>query len=418
LIGIFTFRTIKYIQQGDYMVKPLRGSRWLCWLSGFWLSLAGCGERLSLPPPEGMPVMAVLELKAQPIELSTALPGRTVPYRIAEVRPQVGGLILERKFTEGSQVQAGQTLYQIDPSTYRANYDTAVASLAKARATLRTARLKADRFRQLAEIQAVSSQDRDDAVAALGQAEADVATGKASVESARIELQFARVQAPISGRIGRSTVTQGALVTAHQNDAMATIQQLDPIYVDVTQPSLSLLRLKLAVARGELKQVDARSVSVALRLEDGSTYPLSGQLAFSETTVNQSTGAITLRAVFPNPNADLLPGMYVHAILQEGINQHALLVPQQAVMRNHAGQPTAYVVGADHKLQLRTLAADRTVGQHWLVRSGVRPGEQLVVEGLTRAREGLEVRTVPWAASTTVRAQPHNDSAPALASNS
>ncbi len=340
--------------------------------------------------------MGVLTVKQQPVTLTTELPGRTVPYLISEIRPQVGGIIQSRQFTEGGDVKAGQTLYQIDPAQYRASYASAQASLAKAEATLRTAQLKAERYKELAQIKAISQQEGDDTDAALGQAKADVAAGKASVETARINLAFARLDAPISGRIGRSSVTPGALVTANQATALTTIQQLDPIYIDVTQPSSAVLRLRQAMARGDLEQAGDGAAKVSLLLEDGSTYPLQGHLAFSDVTVDQNTGSITLRAVFPNPNAELLPGMYVRAVLQEGVKEQGMLVPQQAVSRNGAGKPTAFVVGADQKLQLRVLETDRAVGDQWLVRSGLKPGEQVVVEGASRARDGIVVKTVPW----------------------
>ena len=359
--------------------------------------LSACGSPPGGPPPqEGTPEMGVVTVATRPVTLTTELPGRTLPYLIADVRPQVNGIIQVRKFREGGEVKAGETLYQIDPSSYRATYDSYVAALGKAQATLRTARLKAERYRELVKVSAISKQDNDDADAALGQAEADVAAAKANVESARINLAYARVDAPISGRIGKSSVTAGALVTASQSTALATIQQLDPIYVDVTQPSASLLRLRQALASGELEKADATAAKVNLLLEDGSAYPLQGRLEFSDVTVDQNTGSITLRAVFPNPNADLLPGMYVRAVLQEGVKDDGLLVPQRAVSRNGAGKPTAYVVGSDHKLQLRVLETDRAVGDQWLVRSGLKPGEQLVVEGQSRAQPGATVKTVPW----------------------
>ncbi len=359
--------------------------------------LSTCGSPPGGPPPqEGTPEMGVLTVKQQPVTLTTELPGRTVPYLISEIRPQVGGIIQSRQFTEGGDVKAGQTLYQIDPAQYRASYASAQASLAKAEATLRTAQLKAERYKELAQIKAISQQEGDDTDAALGQAKADVAAGKASVETARINLAFARLDAPISGRIGRSSVTPAALVTANQATALTTIQQLDPIYIDVTQPSSAVLRLRRAMARGDLEQAGDGAAKVSLLLEDGSTYPLQGHLAFSDVTVDQNTGSITLRAVFPNPNAELLPGMYVRAVLQEGVKEQGMLVPQQAVSRNGAGKPTAFVVGADHKLQLRVLETDRAVGDQWLVRSGLEPGEQVVVEGASRARDGIVVKTVPW----------------------
>lgn len=371
--------------------------------------LTACGKPPGgAPPAAGTPVVGVLTVQPQRVALSTELPGRTVPFLIADVRPQVNGIVKTRNFREGSDVKAGAALYQIDPATYKAVYDSNVAALAKAQASLKTTRLKADRYKELVAIQAVSQQDYDDAAASLGQGEADVASAKANVETSRINLAYARVDAPISGRIGKSSVTPGALVTASQTTALATIQQLDPIYVDVTQPSASLLRLKQAMARGDLQQAGTNAAKVKLLLEDGSTYPLEGKLEFSDVTVDQSTGAITLRAVFPNPKADLLPGMYVRAVLQEGVKEQGLLVPQQAVSRDNAGKPTAYVVGNDNKLQRRTLETDRAVGDQWLVRSGLQAGDQLVVDGQQSARPGAEVKVTAWtpkpAAATTTSA--------------
>ncbi|MEA9794273.1 efflux RND transporter periplasmic adaptor subunit [Xanthomonas campestris pv. raphani] len=379
--------------------------------------ISACGSPPGGPPPQqGTPVVGVITVRPQPVTLTTQLPGRTVPYLIAEVRPQVGGIVQTRQFTEGGDVKAGQTLYQIDPATYRASYASAQATLAKAQANLRTARLKADRYKELVQIKAISQQEGDDTAATLGQAEADVAAGKASVETARINLAFARMDAPISGRIGRSSVTPGALVTANQATALTTIQQLDPIYVDVTQPSAAVLRLKKAMARGDLARAGDDAAQVSLVLEDGSTYPLQGRLAFSDVTVDQNTGSISLRAVFPNPDADLLPGMYVRAVLQEGVKAQGVLVPQQAVTRNGAGKPTAFVVGADSKLQLRVLETDRAVGDQWLVRSGLKTGDQLVVDGLSRARDGVQVKTVPWQpTSASVAGSPSAPAAPRAA---
>ncbi len=359
--------------------------------------LAACGKPPGGPPPaQGMPTVGVVTVQPQSVALSTELPGRTVPYLIADVRPQVNGIVKARNFREGSDVKAGSALYQIDPATYKAAYDSNVAALAKAQASLKTTRLKAERYKELVAIQAVSQQDYDDAAASLGQGEADVASAKANVETSRINLAYARVDAPISGRIGKSSVTPGALVTASQSTALATIQQLDPIYVDVTQPSASLLRLRQAMASGDLQKVGANAAKVQLMLEDGSAYPLAGRLEFSDVTVDQNTGAITLRAVFPNPDAVLLPGMYVRAVLQEGVKAQGLLVPQQAVTRDGTGKPTAYVVGSDSKLQRRVLEVDRTVGDQWLVRSGIQAGDQLVVDGQQRATPGAQVKTTPW----------------------
>ena len=359
--------------------------------------LSACGKPPGGPPPaEGTPVMGVLAVQSQTVALNADLPGRTVPYLIADVRPQVNGIIKTRAFREGSDVKAGQTLYEINPATYKAAYDSSVAALAKAEATLQSTRLKAERYKELVGINAVSKQDYDDAAAALGQAQADVAAAKANVDSSRINLAYARVEAPISGRIGKSTVTPGALVTASQATALTTIQQLDPIYVDLTQSNASLLQLRQALARGDFKKAGANAAKVRLLLEDGSAYPLEGRLEFSDVTVDQSTGSITLRAVFPNPKAELLPGMYVRAVLQEGVKEDGLLVPQQAVTRDGAGKPVAYVVGKDGKLERRALETDRAIGDQWLVRRGLSEGDQLVVDGLQRAAPGIEVKTQPW----------------------
>ncbi|TKJ80313.1 efflux transporter periplasmic adaptor subunit [Pseudomonas sp. CFBP13509] len=360
--------------------------------------ISACGKPPMGPPPAaGTPVVGVITVKKQPVELSTELPGRTVPYLVADVRPQVNGIIKARNFREGSDVKAGQTLYEIDPAPYQAAYNSNVAALAKAQASLRTAQLKSDRYKELIIINAVSQQEYDDAVANLGEIKADVAAAKANVETSRINLAYAHVDAPISGRVGRSAVTPGALVTASQATAMATIQQLDPIYVDVTQSSAALLNLKESLAKGEIQKVGANAAKVALVLENGRTYPLEGRLEFSDVTVNQDTGAITLRAVFPNPNADLLPGMYVRAVMQIGIKEQGLLVPQQAVSRDSTGKPTVYIVGAGNKLERRVLETDRAIGDQWLIRSGLQAGDQLVVDGQQRAAPGLEVEVTPWA---------------------
>jgi membrane fusion protein (multidrug efflux system) len=359
--------------------------------------LVACGKPPGgAPAPQGTPEVGVLSVQPQRVAITAELPGRTTPFLIADVRPQVGGIVKTRKFREGSDVKAGEALYQIDPATYKATYDSNVAALAKAQASLKTTRLKAERYKELVAIKAVSQQDYDDAAASLGQGEADVASAQANVETSRINLAYARIDAPISGRIGKSTVTPGALVTASQTTALATIQQLDPIYVDVTQPSAAMLQLRQAMARGDLQKSGANAAKVRLMLEDGSAYPLEGRLEFSDVTVDQNTGAITLRAVFPNPNADLLPGMYVRAVLQEGVKEQALLVPQQAVSRDSTGKPTAYIVDAQHKLQRRVLETERAIGDQWLVRSGLQAGDQLVVDGQQRAAPGVEVKTVQW----------------------
>ncbi|MGG5282507.1 efflux RND transporter periplasmic adaptor subunit [Pseudomonas viridiflava] len=359
--------------------------------------LTGCGKPPGGPPPSpGTPEVGVLSVQAQRVVFSTELPGRTAPFMIAEIRPQVSGIVQKRSFTEGSTVKAGQVLYLIDPATYRATYNSDLAALAKAEASLTSVRLKNERYKELAALDAVSRQDYDDAVSSLGESRADVASAKANVESSRINLAYTQVNAPITGRIGKSGITPGALVTANQTSTMATIQQLDPIYVDVTQPSAALLRLKKSLSNGEIQKSGATAAKVRLKLEDGSLYPLEGTLEFSDVTVDQDTGAITLRAVFLNPNADLLPGMYVRAVLEEGFKEQGLLVPQQAVSRDSTGKPMAYVVGKDNTLERRELTTDRAIGDQWLISSGLNVGDQLVVDGQQRASAGVKVKTVPW----------------------
>ena len=358
--------------------------------------LTGCGKPPGGPPPApGTPEVGILAVQAQRVVFSTELPGRTAPFMIAGIRPQVSGIVQKRSFTEGSTVKAGQVLYLIDPATYRATYNSDLAALAKAEASLTSVRLKNERYKELAALDAVSRQDYDDAVSSLGESRADVASAKANVESSRINLAYTQVNAPITGRIGKSGITPGALVTANQTSTMATIQQLDPIYVDVTQPSAALLRLKRSLSNGEIQKSGATAAKVRLKLEDGSLYPLEGTLEFSDVTVDQDTGAIILRAVFPNPNADLLPGMYVRAVLEEGFKEQGLLVPQQAVSRDSTGKPMAYVVGKDNTLERRELTTDRAIGDQWLISSGLNVGDQLVVDGQQRASAGVKVKTVP-----------------------
>jgi len=308
--------------------------------------LGACGKPPGMggpAPAQGTPQVGVVTVQPQRLAMTTELPGRTSPVQIADVRPQVTGLVQSRNFKEGSDVKAGALLYQIDPATYRVSVDSAQAALAKAEASLQTVRLKAERYKELVGIKAVSQQDADDAAASLQQGEADVASAKAALESSRINLAYTRVTAPISGRIGRSSVTAGALVTANQATALSTVQQMDPIYVDVTQSATAVLRLRRALAQGELSGGTANAAQVSLLLEDGSRYALPGKLQFSDVTVDQGTGAITLRAVFPNPNADLLPGMYVRAVVEEGVNEQALLVPRTAKAHTWRGQQTGHV---------------------------------------------------------------------------
>ena len=361
------------------------------------LMMTGCKQQPSAGgPPPATPEVGVVTITTTPVTLTMELPGRISPHMLAEVRPQVGGIIQKRLFTEGSDVKAGQVLYQIDPATYQAAYASAKAALARAEANLTTVRLKADRFRELVAIKAVSQQEYDDANALLKQVGADVAASQAAVDTARINVDYTSVKAPISGRIGRSTVTDGALVTASQTAAMATIQQLDPVYVDVTQSSAEILRLKRNLATGEIKGKNGGQAKVKLVLEDGSSYPQEGTLKFSEVAVEQETGSVTLRALFPNPNQLLLSGMFVRAILEEGVKEDAILVPQRGVTRNPAGNAMVMVVGAEEKVEPHVIKVARTVGDNWLVTEGLKVGDRVILEGTQKARPGTAVKTVPF----------------------
>jgi membrane fusion protein (multidrug efflux system) len=358
-----------------------------------WIALACTGMLAACsagkpPPPKPPPQVGVLTLKSEPVTITTELPGRTVAYRIAEVRPQVSGVVQKRLFREGGDVTAGQQLYQIDPAPFKANLAGAEASLAHARASLVAARLLAQRYKPLAEAHAVSQQDYDNAVASQAQAEADVASGEAALETARINLTYTRVLSPISGRTGRSSVTEGALVASVQTAAMVVVQQLDPIYVDATQPSALLLRLRRELVDGRLKTRGDGDAETSLTLEDGSTYAAAGRLQFAEVTVDTGTGSVTLRAVFPNPKHLLLPGMFVHEHIDEGVSDAGLLVPQRAVSHNQRGESTTLVVGADNKVSTRIITADRAVGTSWLVSDGVTAGDRVVVTGLQRIEHG------------------------------
>ncbi|HTT11248.1 MAG TPA: efflux RND transporter periplasmic adaptor subunit [Burkholderiaceae bacterium] len=357
--------------------------------------LAGCSPSpapAATAPPA--PQVTVLTIQPRLVTLTSELPGRTSPTLIAEVRPQVTGLVKSRNFQEGAEVTAGMVLYQLDPATYEAALESARAAKARAEAVQTSARIKAKRMQELVEIKFVSQQDYDDAAAQLQQADADVAAATAAVDSARINLGYTKVTAPISGRIGKSAVTPGALVTANQAGALAVIQRINPIYVDVTQSSADLLRLKRAFARGELKRAPNNAARVALLLEDGTPYDQEGSLQFSDLTVDQTTGAITLRALFPNARGELLPGMYVRAVIEVGVREGAIVVPQQAVARDNKGDPIAMVVGADSKVELRKLQTARTLGSEWLIDTGLRAGDRVVIEGLQRARPGTVVQAV------------------------
>ncbi|GES41473.1 membrane fusion protein (multidrug efflux system) [Rhizobium sp. ERR 922] len=331
-----------------------------------------------------------MTLHPQSVAITADLPGRISANLVAEVRPQVGGIIRSRNFKEGSEVKEGDVLYEIDPSSYQASYDSAVAALQKAEGAVPNAQAKLDRYAGLSAQSAVSQQNFDDAKSTLVQAQADVASAKAALETARINLDYTKIRAPISGRVDASTVTVGALVTAEQTTALTTIRQLDPINVDVTQSSTNLLRFRRAVEEGRLK-TSGENVSVRLTLEDGTQYKESGTLEFAEAAVAETVGTLNVRASFPNPERVLLPGMYVRATIQEGVAENSFLVPQRAVTRNTKGEPIAFFVSADGKIQQRVLTVQRSIGNSWLVGKGVEEGDRVVVEGIQRVRDGQEV---------------------------
>jgi membrane fusion protein (multidrug efflux system) len=364
-------------------------------LAGAFL-LAACGGKEQPPGPgtggPGAPAVTVLTVKTEAVPVATELPGRTSPYLIAELRPQVTGIIKERLFKEGSDVKAGQVLYRIDPATYQAAFDSAQASLARAEANVEAARLKAGRYAELVKIEAVSAQANDEAQAAQKQAQADVGAAKAALDKARVDLAFTRVTSPIAGRIGRSAVTAGALVTANQVAALATVQQLDPIYVDLTQSSAKLLGLKRDLESGKLQRAAGNTVPVQLVLEDGSLYGAEGRLAFSEVTVDEGTGSVTLRAVFPNPKGELLPGMYVRARLTQGVNRDAMLVPHAAVSRNPRGEAQVMVVNGANTVEVRIVKAEQSIGDKWVVTEGLAAGDRVIIEGLQKAKPGAPVQ--------------------------
>jgi membrane fusion protein (multidrug efflux system) len=356
--------------------------------------LGACGRAAPPAQAPAAPEVAVVTLAPRQVDLSTVLPGRTSAYRIAEVRPQVDGIVLKRLFTEGAEVRAGQPLYEIDPAPYRAAQLRAEAALASAEAQQNAARLLAERYGPLHERGVVSKQDYDNAVAADKSAAAAVAAAKAALETARIELTYTQVRSPIAGRIGRSLVTEGALVTRNQEAPMATVAQLDPIYVDVTQSSTELLRLQREFDAGRLQRDARQQARVTLQLEDGSIYAEAGSLQFSEVTVDAGTGSVLLRAVFPNPSRTLLPGMFVRATLAQGSSSEALLVPQTGVSRNARGEPTVLLVGEGNMLTERVIQVSRAVGSDWLVSGGLAAGERVVVDGLQRVRAGIAVTPV------------------------
>lgn len=367
-------------------------------LAAIALTLAACGQKGGAAGMGmgGPTEVGYIVAQPQTVGLTTELSGRTSAFLVSDVRPQVGGVIKARLFEEGAIVHAGQSLYQIDPATYQATYNSAAASLAQAQAQALSAKLKADRYKTLVESGAVSKQDNDDAQAAAAQTAAAVAVQKAALDTARINLNYTKVAAPITGRIGKSAVTPGALVTANQATALATVQDLSKIYVDLTQTSAELLKLKQQFASGKLGKTN--SATVTLKLEDGSTYPTPGTLEFSDVTVDPGTGSVTLRAVFPNPNGVLLPGMYVRASLTQGVAPSGILVPQTAISRDPKGGATVMLVGAKGP-EARPVTLGQTLGDKWLVTSGLQPGDKVIVEGLMKVRPGAPIKAVPAGSS-------------------
>jgi membrane fusion protein (multidrug efflux system) len=344
--------------------------------------------------PPGPVEVGVVTLEARPVTLTRELPGRTSAFRVAEVRARVNGIVLRRHFTEGSDVRQGQVLFTIDPAPYRAALEGAKAQLARAEATLSSNRMLAERYTELVKARAVSQQEHENAMAALKASEADVAAGKAAVEAAQINLGYTTVTSPVRGRIGRSAVTEGAYVQQSQATLLATVQQLDPVYVDLTQSSVELLRLRRDLETGKLRSAGKGQARVTVVLEDGREYGEAGALQFADVSVDPATGSIGLRALVPNPRGELLPGMFVRARLEEGVSPEAILVPQVAVTRDQKGVPVALVV-VGGKVERRTLATDRAIGDAWLVTSGVKAGDQVVVEGIQKVRPGAEVKPVP-----------------------
>ncbi|RAS37883.1 efflux RND transporter periplasmic adaptor subunit [Paraburkholderia bryophila] len=355
--------------------------------------LAACGPKQSAPPQQ-TPEVGVITVQPTSVPVVTELPGRTSAFLVAQVRARVDGIVLRREFTEGGEVKAGQRLYKIDPAPYIATLNNAKATLAKAQANLVSTTAQANRYKVLVAANAVSKQDYDNAVASEGQAAADVAAGKAAVDTAQINLGYTDVTSPVTGQIGVSQVTPGAYVQASAATLLATVQQLDPVYVDLTQSSLDGLKLRREVQEGRLKTSGPDAAKVSLILEDGRTYSEKGKLQFTDVTVDQSTGSVTVRALFKNADKVLLPGMFVRARIEEGVNDNALVVPQVGVTHDQKGQPTALVVGDDNKVALRQLVTSGTYGSNWVVESGLKPGDRVIVAGTEKARPGQQVKPV------------------------
>ena len=363
--------------------------------------LSACNSKAPPAPPPA--AVTVVTLKTEAVTLTRELPGRVTSSLVAEVRPQVTGIVQQRLFTEGALVKAGQALYQIDDATYRADANSARASLARAEATLEAARLKAQRSDELAKTHFISAQGNENDIAALRQAEADVAVAKAAVERGNVVLGYSRIVSPIAGRIGKSSVTQGALVTANQDAALATVQQLDPIYVDLTQAGSELLQLRQQIAAGALK--GATTLPVTLLLEDGSRYRHDGKLAFSEVSVDPGTGSYALRVVVPNPENILLPGMYVRAMVAEGVRANAVLAPQQGITRDPKGNANAMLVDKEGKVETRSVKVSQAIGDKWLIEEGLAAGDRVIVEGLQKIRPGMPVQAAEAGATPAVAAK-------------
>ncbi len=386
-------------------VRPIRASApILAALSLTLVDLADCAKKP--PPARPPPEVGVVTIVAQPVPIQTELPGRTSPFAISQVRPQVNGIILKRLFVEGANVKAGQLLYQIDPAPYQAALDQAKGVLASAEANLVTLKLKAERYATLVAQNSIARQDYDDAQAAYGQGAAAIQQDKAALQSAQINLGYTSIRAPISGRIGLSAYTPGALVTASQTDALTSIQTLDPIYVDLTQSTTELLRLEHALSGGKVQKSAGLSAKLRLTLEDGRAYPLEGKLQFTDVTVDPASGAVTLRGLFPNPSGVLLPGMYVRAQVVEAVDQNGILVPQQGVTRDPKGAASVFVVDAQNKAQARPIEVGQAVGSNWLVTKGLAPGDKVITEGVQKIQPGAPVKPVPAGSAPAAPAGP------------
>jgi membrane fusion protein (multidrug efflux system) len=375
------------------MISPVARSLAICASLVFAGTLAGCGPSASPPPVAAAPEVGVLTLRVQDASITTVLPGRTSAYQVAEVRPQVTGILQKRDFVEGAEVKADDVLYEIDPASYKAALESAVAAVLKAQAAVVSVKLKAERKIQLLKTNAASQQEVDDAVATAKSGDADVKAAEANRDTAAIALDRTRVTAPISGRIGKSSITPGALVTASQATALAMIQQLDPIYVDLDQSTSEMARLRAQIASGRLKQ-DGGGVQIELLMEGGGTYDQKGKFGFTDYSVNESTGSVSSRATFANPSRVLLPGMYVRARVTAGVDPTAILIPQRAVSRNPMGKATAMFVDASGKVEQRTLEVAQAIGNNWLVTSGAVAGDRVIVDGLQKAKPGAKANPV------------------------